>query len=61
MKLPEKWQKVVEKRVNTLFNKVLSENKKCFFYFYLKSKGTFWPMQYFMSVLVHSGCYNKVS
>ena len=40
MKLPEKWQKVVEKRENTLFNKVLGENQKCVFYFYLKTKGT---------------------
>ena len=28
--------------VNTLFNKVLSENEKCVFYFYLKTEGTFW-------------------
>ena len=28
---------------NTLFNKVLGENEKCVFYFYLKTKGTFWP------------------
>ena len=45
MKLPEKWQKVVNKRVNTLFNKVLGENEKCVFYFYLKTEGTFWPTQ----------------
>ena len=45
MKLPEKWQKVVEKRVNTLFNKVLGENEKCVFYFYLKTEGTFWLAQ----------------
>ena len=31
------------KRVNTLFNKVLGENEKCVFYFYLKTEGTFWP------------------
>ena len=36
MKLPKKWQKVV---VNTLFNKVLGENEKCVFYFYLKTEG----------------------
>ena len=48
MKLPEKWQKVVEQNseVNTLFNKVLGENEKCVYYFYLKTKGTFWPTQY---------------
>ena len=26
-----------------LFNKVLGENEKCVFYFYLKTEGTFWP------------------
>ena len=26
MKLPGKWQKVVEKKMNVYFNKVLSEN-----------------------------------
>ena len=42
MKLPEKWQKIVEKNdsttilVNMLFNKVLGKNEKCVFYFYLK-------------------------
>ena len=30
--------------VNMLFNKVLGENEKCVFYFYLKTKGTFWPI-----------------
>ena len=29
-----------------LFNKVLGENEKCVFYFYLKTEGTFWPTQY---------------
>ena len=29
--------------MNTLFNKVLGENEKCAFYFYLKTEGTFWP------------------
>ena len=29
------------KTVNTLFNKVLGENEKYIFYFYLKTKGTF--------------------
>ena len=39
MKLPEKWQKKKwNKMVNTLFNKVLGENEKLFFYFYLKTK-----------------------
>ena len=38
VKLPEKWQKIVEQMVNTLFNKVLDENEKCAFYFYLKKK-----------------------
>ena len=37
MNLPEKWQEVVEQRVNMLFNKVLGENEKCVFYFYLKN------------------------
>ena len=32
--------------VNTLFNRVLGENEKCVFYFYLKTEGTFWPNQY---------------
>ena len=31
MKLPEKWQKLWNKMVNTLFNKVLGENEKCVF------------------------------
>ena len=30
-----------------LFNKVLGENEKYVFYFYLKAKGTFWLTQYF--------------
>ena len=38
-KLPEKWQKVVEKG-ESLFNKVLGENEKCVFYFYLKTEDT---------------------
>ena len=29
-----------------LFNKVLGENEKRVFYFYLKTEGTFWPTQY---------------
>ena len=29
-----------------LFNKVLGENEKCVFYFYLITEGTFWPNQY---------------
>ena len=37
---------VVEQRVNVLFNNVLGENEKCVFYFYLKTKGTFWPNKY---------------
>ena len=41
MKQPEKWQKRVEQKVNTLFNKVLGENEKYVFYFYLNIKGTF--------------------
>ena len=41
MKQPEKWQKIVEQNVNTLFNKVLGENEKYVFYFYLNIKGTF--------------------
>ena len=34
--------------MNTLFNKVLGENEKCVFYFYLKTEGNFWPTQYFI-------------
>ena len=46
MKLPEKWQKVVEQNGEYVkFSKVLSENEKRVFYFYLKTKGTFWPTQ----------------
>ena len=41
MKLPEKWQKVLEQKGETLFNKVLGENEKCVFYFYLKTEGTY--------------------
>ena len=29
--------------VDTLFNMKSGENEKCVFYFYLNSKGTFWP------------------
>ena len=36
---------VVEERMNTLFSKVLGENEKCAFCFYLKTEGTFWPTQ----------------
>ena len=32
--------------VNILVNKILGENEKSAFYFYLKMKGTFWPTQY---------------
>ena len=32
--------------MNTLFNKGLGENQKCVLYFYLKTKGIFWPTQY---------------
>ena len=40
----KKWQKVVEQNSEyTLFSKVLGENEKCVFYFYFKTKGTFWP------------------
>ena len=41
VKLPGKWQDVVEQNGNTLFNKDLGENEKCVFYFYLKNEGTF--------------------
>ena len=53
MKLPEKWQKIVEKNDSTtilvtmLFNKVLGKNEKRVFYFYLKTERIFWPTQYF--------------
>ena len=46
MKQPEKWQKIVEQNVNTLFNKVPGENEKYVFYFYFKIEGNFWPTQY---------------
>ena len=45
MKLSGKWQKLGEKMVNTLFNKVLDESEKCVFYFYLKTEGTLYPTQ----------------
>ena len=48
MKLPERWQKAVNKTVNTMFNKV-KENEKCVFYFYLKTERTFWPIYIFFS------------
>ena len=38
-KLPEKWQKVVEQNCEYVVNKVLGENEKCVFYFYLNPKG----------------------
>ena len=43
MKLPEKWQKLGEKMVNALFNKVLGESEKWIIYFYLKTEGTLYP------------------
>ena len=45
MKLSGKWQKLGEKMVNTLFNKVLGKSEKCAFYFYLKTEGTLYPTQ----------------
>ena len=42
-----------QKRVNMLFNKALDANEKCVFYFYLKTKGTFWPTQYISSPQNH--------
>ena len=33
--------------VNMLFNKIIVENDKCVFYFYLKTGGTLRPTQYF--------------
>ena len=45
MKLPENGSEQWSKMVNMLFNKVLDENEKCVFYFYLKTKGTFLPTQ----------------
>ena len=44
MNLPKngrrEWNKPTQ---NMLFNKVLGENEKCVFHFYLKTEGTFWP------------------
>ena len=50
MKLPEKWQKVVEQKGEyvVVYNKVLGENEKCVFYFYLKTEGIFWPTQLYI-------------
>ena len=52
MKLPGKWQKVVEQHSNILFNKVLGEKEKCVFHFYFKTEGTFWPTQYFQNFFI---------
>ena len=41
MKLPENWQR--NKMIYASFNKVLGENEKFVFYFYLKPERTFWP------------------
>ena len=41
MKLPENWQR--NKMIYALFNKVLDENEKFVFYFYLKTERMFWP------------------
>ena len=41
MQLPKKWQRVVEQNGKYMYNKV-GENV---FYFYFKTKGTFWPTQ----------------
>ena len=54
-KLSEKWQKVVEQMVSTLFNKGLGENKKCVFYFYLKTEGNIWPTQHLRKVTLSRG------
>ena len=53
MKLPEKWQKVVEQNGDTL--KVLGENEKWTFNFYFKTKRTLWPMRYKIDFLLF--CY----
>ena len=50
MKLPRKWQKVT---VNMLFNEICDENEKYVFYVYLKTKVTFWPIQY-----IHKSIHN---
>jgi len=34
-------------------NKVLEENEKSVFYFYFKTKGTFWPTQYNAKGTIH--------
>ena len=41
MKQPEKWQKIVEQKVNTLFNKVLGKNEKICLLFLLKHQRNF--------------------
>ena len=46
MKLPEKWQEVVEQNGEYIVNNVLTENEKRVFYFYLKTEGNSWPTQY---------------
>ena len=35
-----------------LFSKVLGENEKCVFYFYLKTEGNFWSIQYIFQKLL---------
>ena len=61
MKLPEKWQKVVEQKGEYIVNKVLGENEKCVFYSWLKTKGTFWPTQYILfHILFHYGLSQEI-
>ena len=35
--------------VNILLNKVLNENEKCVFCFYLETEGNFWPTHYLLN------------
>ena len=46
MKLPRKWQMVMEENSEYKFSKVLDENeKKSVLFLFKKIKGTFWPTQ----------------
>ena len=49
---PKNGRRWWNKTVRMLSNKVLGENEKCVFYLHLKTKGTFWPAQYYENCLI---------
>ena len=52
MKLPEKWQKVVEQNTEYIVHFSVKIKKNVFFFFLLEEEeeGTFWPTQYYFLI-----------